>query len=321
LVFGLLAGNIVRFILSYVLQPYRPHLRLDLTKAGELFRFGKWILASSALVYFLNNGTSIVLGKLMTAAALGLYNMAARIASLPATEITAVVSQVTFPAYSKLQDNQEKLKVAYLRVLQVIALFSIPLAGGIFILATDFTRIILGEKWLSMVPALQLLALSGMIRSLSATTGPVFQGIGKPGIATKLQFVRLILTAILVYPLIRYLDIMGAALTVIISQLITDPVALYLAVKITGNGTKDIVKVFGLPLLSAAIMVLIIFIFKSYVFPSVGLAVFVSLVLLGVGVWLAMTYIYDRKLGYGIGLLVKKQWRALRGVPSKGDNI
>lgn len=314
LVFGYLAGNVTRLIMSYVLHPYRPRLHLDWAKTRELFVFGKWILASSILLYGLNNGTSIVLGKLMTAAALGFYNMASRIAFLPVTELVRVISQVTFPAYSKLQDNQGKLKIAYLKVLKVVAFISIPIAGGIFILADDFTRIFLGEQWLPMVPALQLLALSGLIRSLSTTTGAVFQGIGKPGIISKLQFARLIITAILVYPLISYLGIIGAALTVIISQMATDPVAVYLAVKNTGNGIRDVTKFLSLPLFNAAIMILIIFIFRTYVFDSVGLLAFLFFVILGVVIYIAMTYICDRKLGYGIISLFKEQWRAVKGV-------
>jgi len=51
LVFGLLAGNIVRCFVSYLIHPYRPHLSSELAKVKELFGFGKWILGSSILVF------------------------------------------------------------------------------------------------------------------------------------------------------------------------------------------------------------------------------------------------------------------------------
>jgi lipopolysaccharide exporter len=139
LVFGLLAGNAARFIVSYFIHPYRPHLSSDLGKAKELFGFGKWILGSSILVFLITQGDDIFVGKLLGATALGFYQLAYRISNMPATEITHVISQVSFPAYSKLQDNISNLREAYLKVLQVTAFLSFPIAGLIFVLAPDFT--------------------------------------------------------------------------------------------------------------------------------------------------------------------------------------
>ena len=39
LVYGLLAGNAARLIVSYLIHPYRPHLSFDFGKAKELFGF------------------------------------------------------------------------------------------------------------------------------------------------------------------------------------------------------------------------------------------------------------------------------------------
>ncbi|RKY42346.1 MAG: lipopolysaccharide biosynthesis protein, partial [Candidatus Omnitrophota bacterium] len=171
LVFGLLAGAMVRLIVSYLIHPYRPHLSFDLKKTKELFGFGKWILGSSILIFLLNQGDDIFVGKLLGATALGFYQIAYRMSNMPATEITHVISQVTFPAYSKLQDNIPRLREAYLKVLQLTAFLSFPIAGLIFVLAPDFTKIFLGEKWMPMVPAMQVLCIFGVTRALNATTG------------------------------------------------------------------------------------------------------------------------------------------------------
>jgi len=132
LVLGLLAGNIVRCFVSYLIHPYRPHLSKDLVKAKELFGFGKWIMGSSILIFLVTQGDDIFVGKLLGTTALGFYQLAYRISNMPATEITHVISQVTFPAYSKLQDNIPKLREAYIKVLQVTTFLSFPIAGLIF---------------------------------------------------------------------------------------------------------------------------------------------------------------------------------------------
>ena len=151
LVFGLLAGNAARLVVSYFIHPYKPHISFDIVKLKELFGFGKWVLGSSILIFLITQGDDIFVGKLLGTTMLGFYQLAYKISNTPATEITHVISGVTFPAYSKLQDDIPRLREAYLKVLQLTAFLSFPLAGLIFVLAPDFTKIFLGEKWLPMI--------------------------------------------------------------------------------------------------------------------------------------------------------------------------
>ncbi|RKY39643.1 MAG: lipopolysaccharide biosynthesis protein, partial [Candidatus Omnitrophota bacterium] len=222
LVWGYLAQSVANCIASYILHPYRPKLQLELPKAKELLNFGKWIFGSSILIFLITQGDDILVGKVLGLTALGLYQMAYAIANLPATEITHVISQVTFPAYSKLQDNLPKLREAYLKVLQLTAFISFPIAGLIFALAPDFTKLFLGEKWMPMVPAMQILVIGGAIRSIGATIGPIFQGVGRPDILTKSMFAQLLILAVSIYPLIFKLGITGASIAVVIPGLIVN---------------------------------------------------------------------------------------------------
>jgi len=214
LVLGLLAGNMMRCLVSYLVHPYRPRLSKYLGKVKELFAFGKWIMGSSVLVFLITQGDDIFVGKILGTTALGFYQLAYRISNLPTTEITHVISQVTFLAYSKLQDNIPRLREAYLKVLQLTALLSFPIAGLIFILAPDFTKIFLGEKWMPMVPAMQVLVFAGLIRSIQATRGAIFHAIGKPTIDTRWQVVRLSILAFSIYPFTIRAGIIGTSIAV-----------------------------------------------------------------------------------------------------------
>ena len=216
LVLGLLAGNITRCFVSYLIHPYRPRLNFNLEKIKELFGFGKWILGSSILIFLITQGDDIFVGKLLGATALGFYQLAYRISNTPATEITHIISQVTFPTYSKLQDNIPKLREAYLKVLQFTAFLSFPMAGLIFILAPDFTKIFLGEKWIPMVSAMQVFCVLGALRSIAAASGSIFLATGRPDIEAKLPAAQLALLAILIYPLTTKWGITGTAISVVI---------------------------------------------------------------------------------------------------------
>ena len=313
LVFGLLAGSIARLLVSYFLHPWRPKLDLNLGKAKELFSFGKWILGSSILVFLITQGDDIFVGKLLGVAALGFYQMAYRISNAPATEITHVISQVTFPAYSKLQDNLPGLREGYLKTLQLTAFISIPLAAGIFILAPEFTEIFLTQKWLPMVPAMQALALAGLIRSIAATAGPVFYAVGKPRLDTRWQVVRLIVLAASIYPLTLQWGILGASIAVCLSILISTIGFSFMVIKTTRCGIKNFGKMIILPLVSGIIMVSVIFALKTSV-NTLGIWEFLLFALAGSLAYLAITYLQDRFLNYGIWSLTKESLAAFRGV-------
>lgn len=215
LIFGLLVNHLVSLLVSYIIYPYRPRLSFDLKKFKELFGFGKWLLGSGILIFLVTQGDDIFVGKLLGVAALGFYQLAYRISNMPATEITHIISQVTFPAYSKLQDNLPQLREAYLKVLRVSSFLSFPVAGLIFILAPDFTRVFLGEKWMPMVGAMQVLALVGLFRALTATPGPLYLARKTPNLSFKKNALRLLFTLGPIYPLIKSYGITGAAFCVL----------------------------------------------------------------------------------------------------------
>lgn len=305
LVFGLLAGNFVRFIASYLIHPYRPHLNLDLGKTKELFGFGKWILGSSILVLLITRGDDIFVGKMLGVTALGLYQMAYLISNLPTTEIANVISQVTFPAYSKLQDNIPKLKEAYLRVLQVTTFLSFPIAGLICVLAPDFTEIFLGAKWMPMVPAMQVLALAGLIRSIAATTGPIFYGVGQPRIDTRWQIIRLLVLTALIYPFTIQWGILGASTAVLLSISASTIGFSFRVIKLTECGIKRFSKLVALPLVNGIVMVSFILALDVSI-NMTGILEFFLFVGVGILTYLSMAYIQDRFLNYGMRPIIKE---------------
>jgi O-antigen/teichoic acid export membrane protein len=295
LVFGLLAGNLARCVVSYFIHSYRPHFTWDLTRAKELFGFGKWILGSSILVFLITQGDDIFVGKLLGVAALGFYQMAYRISNMPATEITHVISRVTFPAYSKIQDNLPRLRESYLRVLQLTAFLSFPVAGLIFVLAPDFTRIFLGEKWMPMVPAMMVLVFAGLIRSIGATTGPIFQAVGKPKIITKWQPVRLLVLVALIYPFTIQWGILGTSLAVFLSNLVSSTGFSLMVVRITKCEGRNFTKRIILPLISTLIAISFILVLKNGI-NMIGSLEFLLFVGVGTLVYLSATYIIDRQI-------------------------
>ncbi len=307
LVFGLLAGQLVRTILSFSLQTYRPHFEFDKEKAKEMFSFGRWVLGSSIIIFLVTYGDDILVGKLLGVTALGFYQMAYIISNTPATEISHVISKVTFPTYSILKDNIDRLKKAYYNVLHLTALLSFLLASLIFVLAKDFTIIFLGEKWVDMIPAMQILVLAGLVRSIASTSGIVFFAVGKPIIDTKLQIIRFIVLAILIYPLIIRYNILGASIAVLASIFISNIGFTYMVVNITKCSVKKLLKILVIPMIGGFIIILLITIIRYFI--ELNFLKFIIIVFISILIYLISTHLLYKIFNceeYNIKILIKR---------------
>ena len=291
LVFGLLAGQFVSCIISYVIHPFRPSIKMDLKKSRELFRFGKWIFGSTILLFLITQGDDIFAGKLLGVTALGLYQMAYMLSNLPATEITHIISRVAFPAYSKLQDDIYKLRNAYLKVLQFTAFLSFPVAGLIFVLAPDFTKIFLGEKWMPMVPAMQVLCIFGMARSFGATTGPLFNGTGNPKILTHLAMLQLLILGAIIFPLTKQWELIGISVAVVIPNIITQLVAACKVIHIIKVRVFNFLIFLLLPLIGTFAMIISILFYNHL--SEICLSSFIISIFIGLVTYLALIYLLD----------------------------
>jgi O-antigen/teichoic acid export membrane protein len=299
LVLGLLAEKIVSIIVSYVIHPYRPHLSKDIEKAKELFGFGRWILGSSIFVFVGEHIDDIFVGRVLSAMALGFYQMAYRISNMLETEITQVISSVAFPAYAKIQDQQTRLQKAYFRIMRLTVAISIPISVGMVFLAPEFTRIFLGEKWMSMVSTMQLLAVAGLIKSIVSTGSPLFVGSGFPKYEFYMQLIRGLIIIIVIYPFIVFMGISGAAIGVILSIVGMLIIWYPLSQKITKASRKIYFSTLWPPAFCSLFMAGGLCIAKIFWEPAgqslvAGISIFSMIVIASIGIYLAAMYLLHK---------------------------
>ena len=255
LIFGYIGGKGMKCFTSYLLHPYRPGFSFDSEKAKELFRFGKYLLGSSIILLLITQGDDAVVGKLLGTTALGFYVIAYKISNMPATSITHVFSQVAFPTYSKLQDDAERLRSAYLKALKYIAFVSLPTSGGLIFLAPELVHFFLGQEWMQIVPAMRILCIFGLIRALGGTTGPLFQGVGRPDIITKLNLGKLLVIALLIIPLTQKYGIVGTSITVTIPMVLEQTISWQICARIIRGTVREILTVLAPSFIGTLLMI------------------------------------------------------------------
>ena len=253
----------VRAVGSYVVHPYRPRFRLRLAEARRLFGFGKWMLAAGIVVFLKTQGDDAILGKMLGMEALGFYTLAYALSNLPAKAITHMISAVTFPAYSKLQDDKKRLGNAFLRVLRVNGALVVPAAAGLFVLAPDIVGVVYGNRYMPMVGAFRILCIFGLFRALATTCSPVFNAVGKPWIITIAVSANVVVMLAVIFPLTQAYGIAGTSLATLIPYLVEVPLYFAITARLSGLAWTKPWRAVIPAFLATGVMMVCLFLMKT----------------------------------------------------------
>lgn len=232
LIFGLLFASGLEVLLSFVFCRPRPRLIWEKEKARRIITQGKWITLTGIFSYLVTEGDDAVVGKILGTESLGFYRLAYKVSNLPFTEVTDVISRVTFPIYARAASEKKEVKEAFKKSLLGIIFLVVPATAVIFFFPSLMIKIILGERWLSVAPALKILAVFGLTRALGGAATPIFYTFKRQDLVAKITFIKFIFLFVLIVPLVVRFEIVGAALAVLISSLLIQPFIWFQAVKI-----------------------------------------------------------------------------------------
>lgn len=263
LVAGILLGQFLTMIFSYILHPYRP--RLCLAEWRSIMSFSKWILIARLFGFFDKNADKILLGKLGNTASVGLFSIAYEISNLASSELIAPIKKASFPALAKLAANRDNLKKTYLELVSVMVLFSLPLAAGIQLTSDLLVNVLLGSKWLAVIPLIGVLAIYGLIETCRSQTRPLFMAINRPEIAAYMTMVKAICFVPLFALGMIYYDLYGAAWACVITGVVVLIVDFFLVRRIVGIGIGHVLVRLWRPGLSVAVMYLVVLSYRTSV--------------------------------------------------------
>lgn len=232
IIWGLVAGALSEVVLSFMFLNLRPKLELNSVIFKMILHNGKWVTMAGVFNYLFHNADDIVIGKILGAQSLGLYDAAYKISMLPITEIGDVVSKAIFPIYVKISGEMSALKKAFLKTISIVTLLVIPFGVLALLFSERLVLILLGGQWIEAVPIFQVLILFGVLRSILNAFSPLFFAVKKQTYVTVITFVSFIVMIITIIPLINKYGIIGSGYSVIAATLATIPFILFFTKKI-----------------------------------------------------------------------------------------
>ena len=188
LVFQSISINFLSAVMFWRASSFRPSFRcmISINELKNIFSFSANLSLFNFINYFSRNADSFIIGKYMSAAILGSYNLAYRIMLFPLQSLTFVASRSLYPILSKYQDDNVVIQRTYLNCIFVILMITCPLMSGLAIYSVPFINLIFGDKWSQTASILTWLAPTAIIQSVLSTTGSVFTAKGRTSLMMKL---------------------------------------------------------------------------------------------------------------------------------------
>ncbi len=178
LVGGTMTRSVVLTILTYFFCPWMPGRIQKGTGVRRMLRFGGHLTGSYFIGYLSRNLDSLLIGRIIGAAPLGLYNRAYTLLMQPLTQISGPLTSLSLPVLSSLRNEPERYKSYYRQLLDVLVSLALPVTVYCFLEGEFLIKIFLGQKWIEAVPVFRILAIGGIFVAISSAPGLVMLSHG-----------------------------------------------------------------------------------------------------------------------------------------------
>ena len=214
----------------WIFSPWRPIFLFSLGSLKSMFGFGSKLFIVSIINSIFTNIYLIVIGKIFSPSSLGFYHRAETFYKYPVVLINSVVSQVSFPVFSKIQHDKVTLRFFLKQSITHVTLITFPLMIGLMVVANPLIEIVLTEKWLPSVTYLQLFCLIGAMYPILAINLNGLNALGRSDLFLKVDLISKVIIMVTILISYRF-----GIIAMIIGQILNSFIAFYLYSFYTGK--------------------------------------------------------------------------------------
>ena len=193
-VWALVTQRIIRQVLNslflWLWNKWRPLFVFSKVSFRELFGFGSKLLISGLIDTIYTNIYYLIIGKFFSAQELGYYTRADGFKNLPSQNLNSIISRVTFPVLSELQDDISRLRNNYQKLIRSVMFITFILMMGMAAVAESMIYTLIGAKWEPAIIYLQMLCFVGMVYPLHALNLNMLQVQGRSDLFLKLEIIK-----------------------------------------------------------------------------------------------------------------------------------
>ncbi|MGD0812274.1 MAG: lipopolysaccharide biosynthesis protein [Verrucomicrobiota bacterium] len=190
LAFQALIGDVLRVILLWAWHDWRPSAAFSFSSLRELLPYGSRLFASNLLNNIFTEIYSLVIGRIYTPAALGLFTRAKQMQQLPVDNLCSIVGRVSFPIFASVQQDKTVLKRGVRKAARGLVMINFPAMIGLAVTARPLVLVLLTKKWEACVPYIQLLCVGGALYPLSLIHLNALAAQGRSDLFLRLEIIK-----------------------------------------------------------------------------------------------------------------------------------
>lgn len=220
LVGQVLTTRMTATLVLWIGSSWRPGLRVSMVYCRELLSFGAFVTGIELLNFASLRIDVVIMGRFLTAADLGVYDVAWRLLNLMTQVLTQTTAAVALPTFSRIQSDRAQLRHAYLTATTMTVLSAFPAFVGVAVLAPELVHVFFGAEWEASVTPMRVLSLVGMLYAVLYFNQPVLFACGKPSWRLGLAVVHVVTQTAAVWIAVRWGVVAVAAAFVLRTYLI-----------------------------------------------------------------------------------------------------
>ena len=229
----------IRTVIFWIVGHWKPLLKFSIKSFRELFSFGGVMLVTTIIMRIYTNLQTLIIGKAFNAENLGYYTQANKLQDVPASALDQIVNQVTYPVFSQLKDNKERMKNGLKKIVTAVAYVGFPMMVFFVLAASPIILLLFKDKWALSIEPFMYLCLVGMLVCVNTMNTNLIKATGNKWGYFRLQVIKRIIGIALIIGSVffRYIDLEKPMRGLLIARVVVE----YLFFFINANATRKAV--------------------------------------------------------------------------------
>ena len=190
LIIQAISSSIISVILNFYFVRWYPKLIFSKVSFKALFSYGSKLLISSIIASAYTNIYSLVIGKQFSPAILGYYSRAQGFTTLVSNNINSIISRVSFPILSNIQDDDTILKNVYYKYIQMSSFVIFPCVLLLCGIAKPLVLILLTDKWTPVISLLHIICFSYLWNGIIDINLNLLKVKGRTDLVLRLEIIK-----------------------------------------------------------------------------------------------------------------------------------
>lgn len=281
-IYGTILGACVYAIASFILGTRKfsfPSIRgIQLNRISECLRFGFFQMGDSSIGYLSSNLDKLFIGRFFGMDVLGMYELATVLIDRPIKIINPIFNNVSFPLFSRMQQDLPRLNQWYIKKISIISFISAAIYCGMYAVKEEMILFLLGNDRELVVTSLSIIFILGYFKSVSNPLGTYTLALGRPDMSLYLNLYQIIVhVSLLTIGALTFNYLQTLTLYVLGAILFTVPAEYILRKQLSGMKIKDHLGVVLKHLLFGLIMAAGLIFIKTIINPLDNTNVMVQL--------------------------------------------